>query len=34
MTEKRLAASRATGRKSHGLDLNELAPKRHLPMSR
>ena len=33
MTEKGLAASRASGRKSHGLDLNDLAPKGNLPMS-
>jgi hypothetical protein len=28
MTEKRLAASSATCRKSHGLDLNELTPQK------
>ena len=33
MTEKRLAASRANGRKSHGQDLNNLPPKGNLPMS-
>jgi hypothetical protein len=34
MTEKRLAASRTNGRKSHRLDLNDLTPERNLPMSR
>ena len=34
MTEMRLLAIRADGRKSHGLDLNDLTPKRNLPMSR
>jgi len=34
MTEKRLVASRANGRKSHRLDLNDLTPKGNLPMNR
>jgi hypothetical protein len=33
MTERRLLANRANGRKSHGLNLNGLPPERNLPMS-